>query len=437
MLSMRRAAPAKFMGSMIVALLFAAFAWTAAAGPWPPWMKEEERPEPVYPDVTATASWLADNLGSRGLVVVDARPHASYLAGHVPGAISVPARQLPGLPDVRRAFGKYGLAGRGRIVCYGDSSYSADAALVFWALEAAGAEGAMILEGGLSGWVATGRDVSTRERVLPPVAWGPPAKPERVATAAYLSLKFGEKGYEVIDARGWDAWEGPVDESRWGSSVRAGHIPHALPFDFRQFVLPDGAFVSPEETRQILGRLGPRPSTPVDLWDEFIVHDDGSSGEGALGYFFMRRAGVERVRYFRGGWDRWAADPNLPLVRIVHADELKFRLAKERRWFRPDAPPRSFVFFDVRHHGDYDRGHVPGAVNLSSTYFVDSLDVYVERYWPDVDRASTPIVTYCYGSNCIRSRNCSTWAARAGFIEVERFYGGLEEWRVAGGKIIR
>ena len=421
----------------LLAFGIASTATDAAAGPWPPWAKDKDAPEPVYPDVTTTVSWLADRLGGRGLVVVDARSRESYLAGHVPSAISIPASSLSDCPDVREALAERGLSGRGRIICYDDGSYSADAARLFWLLEVAGAPCVSILEGGLAAWVGAGCETANEERALGLATWLVEPETGRAATAAYVALNFGEKGHEIIDARGWDAWKGPVAESDLGTARRVGHIPHALPFDFCRFVLPEGGFADAVETRKTLAKSGPRPSTPVDLEDEFIVYDDGATGEGAIGYFVLRRAGVEKVRYFPGGWNEWVSDPGLPVVRIVGAEELQFRLAKGRRWFKSDAPPKSFAVFDVRHRGDYGRAHVPGAVSLNSSFFADSLDVVLERHWPDLDRTRFPIVTYCYGSNCIRSRNCATEAARQGFINVERFYGGLDEWRAIGGKLIR
>jgi rhodanese-related sulfurtransferase len=156
-----------------------------------------------------------------------------------------------------------------------------------------------------------------------------------------------------------------------------------------------------------------------------------------VGYFLLRRAGIADVSYYPGGWAEWSADPALPVVRVVGAEELLDRLGRARRWLGIDAPPEGLALFDVRHAGDYTGGHIPGAVHLTSRSFADSLDARIDRYWPDLDRTTAPIVTYCYGSNCIRSRNCSTEAARQGFVNVERFYGGVEEWRAIGGRIIR
>jgi thiosulfate/3-mercaptopyruvate sulfurtransferase len=427
----------RFAGAVLVVALAVAAVLDAGAGVWPPWAAEDTR-EPVYPAVVATVEGLAASLGSRDLVVVDARPAEAYREGHLPAAVSMPAFDVPDPPESAGFLAGRGLTGRERVVCYGDSSYAADAAKLFWLLEAAGADHVSILEGGVSGWRRAGRALEQEVRFLPEAVWEAEARPDRVATAAYVALKFGEPGHEIVDARGWDAWEGaePLGSAgRADGTDRTGHVPHALPFDFRELVLPDGRFMPAEDARAILAAFGPRPSTPVDLWDEFTVYDDGRSGEGALGYFLLRRSGVEAVRYYPQGWRGWAEDRGVPVVRIIHAEELERMLAKARRWLKPNAPPSTFALFDVRHRTDFNRGHVPGAVNLSSRVFADSLDEYIERRWPDLDRLVAPIVTYCYGSNCIRSRDCATVAARRGFVNVDRFYGGIEEWRGNGGRI--
>lgn len=408
----------------------------AVAVEWP-WLRKTESP-PVYPEVTVAAEWLSANLRSSSVSVLDARPTEAYESGHIPGAVSVPASSLGlervGSGEIGSVLGDLGLTGRGRVVCYGDATLDENAALLFWALDIAGAEAPAVLEGGLDAWSALGYGIDSGEESLPPVTWTGAPRPRDFASAAYVALVFGVDGHEIVDTRGWEQWSGeaPAD----GASGRAGHVPHALPYDFTEFQRSDGTLLPPEETRQIFSRFGPRPSNPVDLDHEFIVHGAGGP-DGALGFFLLRRAGVERLRYFPAGWGEWARDVSLPVVRIVGAEELVQRVASSRRWLRPDAPPEGFLLFDVRHWGDYASGHIPGSVGLPSTWFADSLDVYVDRHWPEIDRASTPVVTYCYGSNCIRSRNTATEAARGGFVRVERFYEGVSGWRLAGGDLLR
>ncbi len=419
-----------------VALVLAAGAVSAGAQ-WP-WGNREPAPDPVYPDVTVDAAWLADNLGRRGTAVVDARGPDAFAAGHIQGAVSLPASSLPELHRAAEVLGALGLSGRRRIVCYGGGPdpVPADAALLFWFLEAAGGNPAL-LEGGIDAWAGGGQVLSTESLEPRPASWTPAVRSELVATQEYVRLHFGEKGHEIVDARGWDAWEAMIDEAEWREPPRTGHVPHSLPFDFTEFVDADGSLRAPESTREIFSALGPRPTSPVNLQDEFIVYGDGVSGNGAVGYFLLRRAGLAQVRLFRDGWRQWLADTSLPVVRIISAEEIEARLSGPRRWFRPDARPSEFVIFDVRHDSDWSRGHVPGSVSLTSRLFADSLDVYLERHWPGIDRSTTPIVTYCYGSNCIRSRLTSSVAGRKGFLRIERFYGGMEDWRGIGGRIVK
>jgi thiosulfate/3-mercaptopyruvate sulfurtransferase len=413
-------------------------------------------PEPDYPEVTVTADWLAGRLDTRNVVVIDARPAASYLAGHVPGAVSFPPESVPDvaslselarLPDV---LGELGLSGREWLVCCGEVSYSREAAGLFWLLEVAGASRVVVLDGGVVGWRAAGHELVSEDVKRPSATWTRDPDQTFLATREYVRRSFGEKGVEIIDARGSDAWRGPVEPEDWGTLVRVGHIPHSLPFDFTTFFAPDGTFLGPSETWSSFAKLGPRPANPVDLSDVFVVHGWGAGsdvdfgqwggdvwGDGPLAYFLLRRAGIAGVRLYSGGWVDWVGDPYLPIVRIVTAEELMHRLGKSRRWLRPNAPPGDFAFFDVRHPSDHRRSHIRGSVTLRSDYFADSLDVRLDYYWPDIDRETTPVVTYCYGERCIRSRASSTAAAREAFIYVERFYGGLDEWRSAGGKIVR
>ncbi len=410
---------------------------------WPPWAKDKDVPDPIYPDVTCSADWLRDHLTSRGVVVVDARVSRLYLDGHIPGAISIPAEGLPiaeregEIARLSAALGGAGLSGRGTIVCYGEDTCSDYVGLMFWALEVSGSEEVMLLNGGYEHWVSTGGSVETTVRTLSSVAWSMVPATEFLASSEYVESIYGVKGFEIVDTRSHADWEGPVDDPSVGPVGRVGHIPHSLQFDFGEFIGKDGLLFSADECREIFSVLGPRQSNPVNLQDEFIIHGDGSPGSGAIGYCFLRRAGTAGVKYFPGGWSRWIADEDLPVVRFIGGEELKVLVEREQRWPWSDSPMESFVFLDVRHSSDYAKGHIPGSVVLTSRLVADSLDVYMDRYWPEADRATVPIVSYCYGPTCIRSRYSSTDAARAGFRDIQRFYGGVLEWRQVSGRIAK
>ena len=407
---------------LLVASLVSGVFPVAAA--WPPWAGDDSE---VGRESSVTIEWLLEHARDDDVVPVDVRDRAEYEAGHLPGA-----RHLDLDPAAWRdgpaLFSRIGLSGSERIVFYGGDALSERAALAFWTAEFSGAERAAVLDGGFGVWTTAGGETSTAQVDASPTAWVTAARRDRFASRAYVALSFGVRGREIVDARGRPRWDGEP------GSPRSGHVPHSLPLSPQEF-LENGALMSPEASRAMLSRFGPRPSSPVDLSWEFIVHGE-SMGDGALLYYLFRRTGLERVRLYAGGWVEWAEDAGLPVVRIIGARELRERLARERRWFAPDSPPPGFAFFDVRHGSDHARAHIPGSVNLTSRLFADSLEPYLERYWPGLDRGTAPILTYCYGPDCIRSRATSTEAARLGFLVVERLYEGLEGWRAIGGPIV-
>ena len=264
-----------------------------------------------------------------------------------------------------------------------------------------------------------------------PLKW-PLPKPRREpapdsATAAagtvdadWITASFGQPGtvlLDVRDARGWDRWEAPP-------LFAAGHIPHALPFDPRTFLSKDGNLPDPSETRRRLGTLGPRHNDPVSLDSTFVLYADGASDPRlSLGRRLLASAGLD-VRVFPGGWREWTAGGSRPTVRIVSATDLAALLKRE--------DPSRLILLDLREARDFAIGHLPGASSLPFALFAETFEKRVAEGWPGAGRIRLPLVLYCYGPECIRSREAGAQAARLGFRDVVWFRGGVQEWLAAG-----
>ncbi|MBM3319888.1 MAG: hypothetical protein FJY73_04355 [Candidatus Eisenbacteria bacterium] len=415
---------ARRAGRIAAGVLLAAFAAASPlAAQWPPWLAKKETKPPVFPEIAVDAAWLRDHLEE--VAVFDARA-SGFEEGHIPGALSVPtgtaAAALAAAGPLRLPR-----AGGGKIVCSGTREDPAAPARLFWLLELAGRDGVLFLDGGYESWVEAGGSVS-RGAVVPELERVSELDSTRLATLDYLRERYGTDGFEVIDLRDTVSWEGK-DRSH-AKDLRPGHIPHALPFDPRTVIRKDGTFLPGPEIRSVFAEVGPRPATRIDLESEILLADDGMSGRGALAYLLLRMAGIEKVRWFPGGYAEWAADDALPVVRIVDAKEIRERLKRRDR--ARGEPRDDLLLLDVRNDRDYEINHIPGADCLASHLFADSLDAYLERARPGLDRAATPLATYCYGEDCIRSRQCATWAARAGFRELLWFRGGIREWKERG-----
>jgi 3-mercaptopyruvate sulfurtransferase SseA len=409
-----------WIGAACAAL--AALAPAEARAQWPPWLAKDE-PPPRYPAILVTA----ESLATGDFVVLDVREPALREREPVPGSVAVSPSDLDP-SNVAARLAPRGITGRERLVCAGAADDPVRTAQLFWLLEAAGCPDVRVLAGAPPARSAEGGAGSGPGSTRPPARWSVVVDTSRIASADQVAARFGRPDparpdLEILDARPEAEWAGTGDPA-------GGHVPHSLPVDVAAFLGPEGRFASPESIRARLDRLGPRPATTVDLSSEFVTLDDGTSTAGALAYLALRLAGVERARHLPGGFAEWKAR-GLPRVRVVAQPEVAALLADAR------AGSRDVVLVDVRGAADFAAVRIPGAIWVSASHLADSLGAALARERPGLDRARAAFVTYCYGEDCIRSRNAATVAARQGFLEPLWFRGGIPEWIRMGGEVVR
>ena len=82
------------------------------------------------------------------------------------------------------------------------------------------------------------------------------------------------------------------------------------------------------------------------------------------------------------------------------------------------------LLVDGRSESAYHRGHILGAVNIPYI----QRDYFSEQLLSNVAR-ETPIIVYCSGKNCNTSVELAkSLSQKFGFIHVQVFAGGWEEW---------
>jgi len=97
---------------------------------------------------------------------------------------------------------------------------------------------------------------------------------------------------------------------------------------------------------------------------------------------------------------------------------------------------KSAVVFDARPFREYALSHIPGAVNVSA-----KAGVPISLYVSDVaeigrvlkgDKAA-PVVLYCNGPFCGKSKRLASELVEAGYTNVRRYQLGIPVWRALGG----
>ncbi|MEO1060091.1 MAG: ArsI/CadI family heavy metal resistance metalloenzyme [Actinomycetota bacterium] len=83
------------------------------------------------------------------------------------------------------------------------------------------------------------------------------------------------------------------------------------------------------------------------------------------------------------------------------------------------------VVVDAQGDGGFGRAHLAGAVDFD----LDDAAGQAAELVPSLD---TPIVLYCTDRECLGSEFVGTQLVEAGYRDVRRFPGGVDEWRSAG-----
>jgi 3-mercaptopyruvate sulfurtransferase SseA len=262
----------------------------------------------VRTDMVVDASWLKQNLGKKGVVVVDARDRASYDEGHIDGAISLDpmasgfrtgaAAEKPFVlvehKEVAAILGRAGLAAGDRIVVYDRSGVMAMALLA--GLQWAGATSVSYLDGGIEGWHAAGFQTSSEPASREPRTFDGTVQPSLVIDSDTLAKLLGTPKVVVLDAR---AIHRILGETRHEKARRAGAIPGSINLPLGALLMDNGALKRPDELLWMLRTKGVTPDrTVVTTCDTGVAASDAS--------FILRYLGFRDVRVHDEAWVVWS-----------------------------------------------------------------------------------------------------------------------------------
>lgn len=97
---------------------------------------------------------------------------------------------------------------------------------------------------------------------------------------------------------------------------------------------------------------------------------------------------------------------------------------------------KTATVFDARPHKEYAISHIPGAVNVGAKPGVP-MSVYVSDV-AEIGRVlkgnkAAPIVLYCNGPFCGKSKRLAAELVESGYTNVRRYQLGIPVWRALGG----
>lgn len=291
----------------------------------------EKFAEYAHPERLVSTQWLADHLGTDGLVVVESDEDVLlYETGHIPGAVKIDwhtdlndpvERDYISGAEFAELMSSKGISRDSTVVIYGDKS-NWWAAYALWVFTLFGHDDVRLLDGGRAKWEAEGRDYTTeeplRDRTTYPVV-------ERVDSEirAFKEDVLAHLGKPLIDVRSPEEYSGErttapayPDEG----ALRAGHIPTATSIPWGKAAAEDGTF-RPRDELDALYRDG----AGIRDGDDVIAYCRIGERSSHTWFVLTHLLGLDSVRNYDGSWTEWGSAVRVPIVTGTEPGEVRQR----------------------------------------------------------------------------------------------------------------
>jgi len=275
----------------------------------------------AHPHRLVTTDWLADNLGTPGLVVLESNEDVLlYDTGHIPGAIKIDWHTELNDPVLRdyldgeqfaQLMSQKGISRDDTIVLYGDKS-NWWAAYTLWVFTLFGHEDVRLLNGGRDKWIAEGRELTTDKPTPTPTTYPVVARNDE-AIRAFKEDVLGHLGRPLIDVRSPEEYSGErthMPAYPEEGALRGGHIPTAHSVPWAKAANEDGTFKSFDELNALY-----RDGVGIDGSEPVITYCRIGERSSHTWFVLTHLLGIDGVKNYDGSWTEWGSAVRVPIVK--------------------------------------------------------------------------------------------------------------------------
>lgn len=273
------------------------------------------------PERLVSPQWLADNLGTPGLVVVESNEDVLlYDTGHIPGAIKIDWHTELNDPVLRdyldgekfaALMSAKGISRDDTIVLYGDKS-NWWAAYTLWVFTLFGHADVRLLNGGRDKWIAEGREMTTDKPSVSPSQY-PVVTRNDSDIRAFKEDVLAHLGKPLIDVRSPEEYSGErthMPAYPEEGALRGGHIPTAHSVPWAKAANDDGTFKPVEELNALY-----RDGVGIDGSEPVITYCRIGERSSHTWFVLTHLLGIDGVKNYDGSWTEWGSAVRVPIVR--------------------------------------------------------------------------------------------------------------------------
>ena len=274
----------------------------------------------AHPERLVTTGWLAENIGTPGLVVLESNEDILlYDLEHVPGAVKIDWHTELNDPVMRdyldgeqfaALMSKKGVSRDDTVVIYGDKS-NWWATYALWVFTLFGHEDVRILNGGRDLWIAQGRELTKDVPTIAPTDYPVIERNDNVVRA-YKEDVLAHLGKPLVDVRSPEEYSGErthMPAYPEEGALRAGHIPTAVSVPWAKAANEDGTFKALDELNTLY-----RDDHGITGNEDVIAYCRIGERSSHTWFVLKYLMGIDNVRNYDGSWTEWGSAVRVPIV---------------------------------------------------------------------------------------------------------------------------
>ena len=251
---------------------------------------------------------LANKQSDFNLLLIDTRPFASYIRGHIPGAINLELMLFHWIDSSKTGIRHFNEQARmllsnigvdyNKTVIFYDETSGPSPARGVWLLSYFSHGKAYLLDGGYHAWQKNRNQLEYITNSYKPTKFKPVVSSSILADLKFVRSRIKSNSTTIIDARSKSEYDGSFSRA-----ARTGHIPSAINIDWTLNLDEGGFFKNPTLLRRIYSR--------VDSDAQVITYCQGGY-RAANTFLALKMLGYRDVRMYLGSWGEWGNRLDLP-----------------------------------------------------------------------------------------------------------------------------